>query len=160
MSFGAGGSTGVPSPAQRGSPSIPQNLLSTPPPLPIAPRTTSSSRPISPASSDGQASIIAYNKLYSGTPAATAFCGTATPAVYWSYNTNFNAAGAATTGTIATSPILSGDGTKVAFIENNGGAGAVLHLLKWNAGDGGAISTAINPTTQPRGQPALPPAPA
>jgi hypothetical protein len=96
---------------------------------------------------NGQASIIAYNKLYSGTPAATAFCGTATPAVYWSYNTNFNAAGGATTGTIATSPIISADGTKVAFIENNGGAGAVLHLLKWNAGDGGAINTAINPTT-------------
>ncbi len=96
---------------------------------------------------NGQTSIIAYNKLYSGTPAASSFCGTAAPAVYWSYNTNFNAAGGATTGTIATSPILSGDGTKLAFIENNGGAGAVLHLLKWNAGDGGAINTAINPTT-------------
>jgi hypothetical protein len=95
---------------------------------------------------NGQASIIAYNKLYSGTPALTAFCGTATPAVYWSYNTNFNAAGAATTGTVATSPILSQDGSKVAFIENDGGAGAVLHLLKWKAGDGGAITAAINPT--------------
>ena len=95
---------------------------------------------------NGQASIIAYNKLYSGTPAASSFCNSAAPAVYWSYNTNFNATGAATTGTIATSPVLSNDGTKVAFIENDGGAGAVLHLLKWNANDGGAINTAINPT--------------
>jgi hypothetical protein len=95
----------------------------------------------------GQASIVAYNKLYSGTPAASSLCGVATPSVYWSYNTNFNAAGTATTGTIATSPILSVDGAKVAFIENNGGAGAVLHILKWNAGDGGAIGTAANPTT-------------
>jgi hypothetical protein len=93
---------------------------------------------------NGQASIIAYNKLYSGT--LTSFCGSLTPAVYWSYNTNFNAAGGATTGTVATSPIISLDGSKVAFIENDGGAGAVLHLLKWSAGDGGAISTAINPT--------------
>ena len=96
---------------------------------------------------NGQASIVAYNKLYSN-PTATGFCAAATgPAVYWSYNTNLNATGGKTTGTIATSPILSTDGTKVAFIENDGGAGAVLHLLKWKAGDGGAIGTAINPTT-------------
>ncbi len=97
--------------------------------------------------SAGQASIVAYNKLYSNT-AGTGFCTAATgPAVYWSYNTNLNATGGKTTGTIATSPILSADGTKVAFIENDGGAGAVLHLLKWKAGDGGAIGSAINPTT-------------
>jgi hypothetical protein len=93
----------------------------------------------------GQASIVAYNRLYSG--ATASFCALATtPLVYWSYNTNFNAAGTATTGTIATSPILSADGKKVAFIENNGGTGAVLHLLRWNAGDGGAISTSVKPT--------------
>ena len=97
--------------------------------------------------SAGQASIVAYNKLYSNS-AGTGFCTAATgPAVYWSYNTNLNATGGKTTGTIATSPILSADGTKVAFIENNGGAGAVLHLLKWKAGDGGAINTALNPST-------------
>src|SRR6202000_2677203 len=82
--------------------------------------------------SGGQASIIAYNKLYSA-PTGTTLCGSTAPGVYWSYNTNFNAAGGKTTGTIATSPIISLDGSKVAFIENDGGAGAVLHLLKWNA---------------------------
>jgi hypothetical protein len=96
--------------------------------------------------SAGQASIVAYNNLYSNTT-STGFCTTAGPSVYWSYNTNLNATGGKTTGTIATSPIISADGTKVAFIENSGGAGAVLHLLKWKAGDGGAIGTAINPTT-------------
>ncbi len=80
--------------------------------------------------------------------AGSGFCNSRhRPAVYWSYNTNLNATGGKTTGTIATSPILSADGTKVAFIENNGGAGAVLHLLKWKAGDGGAINTALNPST-------------
>jgi hypothetical protein len=95
---------------------------------------------------NGQASIIAYNKLYSA-PTGTTFCSSTAPGVYWSYNTNFNATGAKTTGTIATSPIISTDGSKVAFVENDGGSGAVLHLLKWNAGDGGAIGTAANPTT-------------
>jgi hypothetical protein len=103
--------------------------------------------PTNLAGKSTQASIVAYNKLYSNT-AGTGFCTGATgPAVYWSYNTNLNATGGKTTGTVATSPILSVDGTKVAFIENNGGAGAILHLLKWNANDGGAIGTAVNPTT-------------
>lgn len=97
----------------------------------------------------GQASIIAYNNLYKGS--LMAFCGgmTFNPSVYWSYNTNFNNTGAATNGTVATSPVLSADGTKVAFVETrtavNGGA--VLHVLKWHAGDGGAISTAAAPAT-------------
>jgi hypothetical protein len=96
----------------------------------------------------GQASIIAYNQLYSGTGTATPFCGGANPSVYWSYNTNFTPAGVATTGKVETSPVLSLDGSKVAFVETRSAAngGAVLHLLKWHAGDGGAINTAAAPT--------------
>jgi hypothetical protein len=90
----------------------------------------------------GQASVIAYNKLYAG--AGTPFCGVANPAVDWSYNTNFNTAGGATTGTVETSPVLSRDGSKVAFVETMTG-GAILHLLKWHAGDGTAINTAAAP---------------
>jgi hypothetical protein len=95
----------------------------------------------------GQASIIAYNNLYKGS--LMAFCTGLSfePSVYWSYNTNFSNVGTATTGVVATSPVLSADGTKVAFVETrtvpNGGA--ILHLLKWNAGDGGAINTAAAP---------------
>jgi hypothetical protein len=146
-SLGAGGSTGVPVTGTTWYPVYPAkfnfNTASTPDctnDFVVFPTNLT-------GASGGQASIVGYNKLYSNTT-GTGFCAGATgPAVYWSYNTNLNATGGKTTGTIATSPILSADGTKVAFIENNGGAGAVLHLLKWKAGDGGAIGTAINPTT-------------
>jgi hypothetical protein len=94
----------------------------------------------------GQASVIAYNNLYAGT--GTSSCEATNPSVYWSYNTNFDAAGVATTGTVQTSPVLSLDGSKVAFVETRTAAngGAILRLLKWNAGDGGAINSAIAPT--------------
>jgi hypothetical protein len=42
--------------------------------------------------------------------------------------------------------VLSLDGTKLAFVENRAAGGAILHLLKWHAGDGGAINTAAAPT--------------
>jgi hypothetical protein len=90
----------------------------------------------------GQASIIAYNNLYAGT--GSPYCRVTNPSVYWSYNTNFGATGSATTGTVQTSPVLSGDGSKVAFVETES-TGAILHLLKWHAGDGGAIGSAIAP---------------
>ncbi len=68
----------------------------------------------------GQASIVAYNKLYSGAGA----CGTSgVPAVYWAYNTG---------ALIGTSVVLSGDGTQVAFIQAPSITGvASLVLLKW-----------------------------
>jgi hypothetical protein len=93
----------------------------------------------------GQASIIAYNELYNaGTGTPTAFCNVPNPSVYWSYNTNFDSSGVATTGTVDTSPVLSLDGSKVAFVETTTN-GPILHLLKWHAGDGGAINTAAAP---------------
>jgi hypothetical protein len=92
----------------------------------------------------GQASVIAYRNLYAG--AGSSFCGVANPTVYWSYNTNFDNAGAATNGTVQTSPVISSDGTKVAFVETRAAGGAILHLLKWHALDGGAINTAAAPT--------------
>ena len=49
-----------------------------------------------------EANIIAYDNIYSG-------CSGTVPTVYWSYYTG--------TGTAATSTVLSGDGTKVAFLE-------------------------------------------
>lgn len=93
----------------------------------------------------GQASVIAYRNLYSG--AGSSFCGLTNPTVYWAYNTNFNNAGTATNGTVETSPIISMDGSKAAFVETRTAAngGAIVHLLKWNALDGGAINTAAAP---------------
>jgi hypothetical protein len=145
-SLGAGGSTGVPVNGTTWFPVYPAKFSFDTTATPDCTKDFVVF-PTNLAGKSTQASIVAYNKLYSNT-AGTGFCTGATgPAVYWSYNTNLNATGGKTTGTVATSPILSVDGTKVAFIENNGGAGAILHLLKWNANDGGAIGTAVNPTT-------------
>jgi hypothetical protein len=81
--------------------------------------------------------IVAFNNLYSTQGGATGpLCGTTGPSVYWSYFTG--------TGSALTSVVLSGDGTKVAFVENPATGGAVLRLLKWNAADGGTLSA---PTT-------------
>jgi hypothetical protein len=65
----------------------------------------------------GQASIVAFDNLYSG-------CTGIVPTVYWAFNTG---------GQILTSPTISGDGTQVAFVQTNGGI-ADLVLLKWAPG--------------------------
>jgi len=68
---------------------------------------------------DAQASIVAYNNLYTG-------CGGTVPSVYWAYNT-----GAA----VVTSPVFSRDGSQIAFVEKlSSGHGALL-LVKWQASD-------------------------
>jgi hypothetical protein len=76
----------------------------------------------------GQSSVIAFQNLYAGTGGA---CGAA-PTVAWAYNTN---AAGDTTGVVDGSPVLSADGTKVAFVESDAG-GSVLHLLEYALGDG------------------------
>ncbi|HLZ43787.1 MAG TPA: hypothetical protein VKQ11_22670 [Candidatus Sulfotelmatobacter sp.] len=92
--------------------------------------------------STSQASIIAYDNLYSG---CSAF-GTV-PSVYWAYNTTIPPS---THGTVKTSPITSLDGSQVAFVQTDGTNGYVI-LLKWKAGNGTltspippAIKTAAN----------------
>ncbi len=67
------------------------------------------------AGSGTQASIIAYDNLYSG-------CTGTVPSVYWQYNTG---------GVIITSVVLSLDGKQVAFVHSAAG-GASLVLLKWS----------------------------
>jgi len=69
------------------------------------------------AGSAGQASIVAYDNLYSG-------CSGTVPSVYWAYDTNG--------GAIVTSVVLSQDGSQVAFAETTGTA-ASLVVLKWTA---------------------------
>jgi hypothetical protein len=71
--------------------------------------------------SGSQASVIAYNNLYSG-------C-TGSPSVYWAYNTNG--------GQVLTSPAISLDGTQVAFVQTSGGVGSLV-LLKFAASGGSA----------------------
>lgn len=64
--------------------------------------------------------IVAYTNLYSGCTSTGAI-----PSIYWSYNTGNGFA-------VSTSPVLSLDGTQVAFIQSNG-TSAELVLLKWAA---------------------------
>jgi hypothetical protein len=75
-----------------------------------------------------QASLIAYNNLYSG-------CGGTVPSVYWAYNTG---------GQILTSPVLSLDGTQLAFAQSVGGAGSLV-LLKWAALAGETVASPAAP---------------
>ncbi|HXW14272.1 MAG TPA: hypothetical protein VEN79_07160, partial [Terriglobia bacterium] len=80
------------------------------------------------AGSSSQASIIAYDNLYSGLCSGA---GTV-PQTYWAYNTG---------GTIETAVAQSLDGTQLAFVHS--ASTSSLVLLKWAAGKG----TASSPTT-------------
>src|SRR6266481_4743988 len=66
--------------------------------------------------SSTQASIVAFDNLYSG-------CTGTVPTTYWAYNTG---------GTVLTSTILSLDGSQLAFVQSSAGH-AQLVLLKWQA---------------------------
>jgi hypothetical protein len=78
-----------------------------------------------------QASIVAFNNLYSG-------CGGTVPSVNWAYNT----AG----GRIQTSPILSRDGTQLAFVQSDVVGNGHLVLLKWLASAVESVSSPGSPT--------------
>lgn len=72
----------------------------------------------------GQANLVAFSNLYSGN---NGLCPGLQPNFLFSYNTSTVA-----NGRILTSPVLSLDGTKVAFVETNTTAGAktsIFHVL-------------------------------
>jgi hypothetical protein len=73
-----------------------------------------------------QANIVGLNQLYSGTT-PTPFCtGKTFPTFTFSY--------ASGTGAVPTSPVLSLDGTKIAYVENAAVSGLVLHVLTIGSG--------------------------
>ncbi len=76
-----------------------------------------------------QASVVAYNNIYSG-------CTAPVPAVYWAYNTNG--------GAITTSPVFSQDGSQVAFVKTNGAGDGVLVLLKWAASNSESVGSPMS----------------
>ncbi len=76
-----------------------------------------------------QANIVAFDNLYSG-------CGVGVPTLYWAYNT---------AGQVLTSPVLSLDGTQVAFVQTDIGQVGTLVLLKWAAASG-TIGSPATPT--------------
>jgi hypothetical protein len=85
----------------------------------------------------GQANLVGFNNLYAGTPAG--LCSGTGPNVLFGYNVT-----TVVGGRIVTSPMLSLDGKKIAFVESTG-TSAIFHVLTWTAGQGG-IATAVVPT--------------
>lgn len=83
----------------------------------------------------GRPNLVAFNNLYAG---AGGLCG-AVPGVLFAYNIT-----TVTGGKIVTSPILSADGKKIAFVESIG-TSAVFHVLTWTAGQG-TLAAAAAPT--------------
>ena len=83
-----------------------------------------------------QANIIAFNKLYSG--AGPGICGATNPAVMFAYNIS-----TVTAGRILTSPALSLNGKKIAFVESGNVGGttrSIFHVLTWATGPGNGTS--------------------
>ena len=100
--------------------------------------------PVNATGGAAQPNIVAFKNLYSGTTGGNGICNR-TPTindngvsatVLWSYNVHAIAAGAA----VPTSPALSLDGTKVAFVESAAGNPAHFHVLAWKSGDGQAAN--------------------
>ena len=102
--------------------------------------------PVNVAGGAGQPNIVGFNNLYSGTAGGTGICNApangrttgvnddgVSATTIWSYNVTAGG------GVVATSPALSIDGTKVAFVETGGGV-AHFHVLAPNNGDGVAAN--------------------
>lgn len=85
--------------------------------------------------SGNQASVVAYDNIYKG-------CTGTVPSVYWAYNTG---------GLILTSPIMSLDGTQVAFVQTSNAQTASLVLLKWQASTTETVSSPGVPALEPTG---------
>jgi len=79
------------------------------------------------ASTNRQANLVGITNLYSGT-SPTGLCGT-TPTVNWAYR------GSTSGGSILTSPAISLDGNRIAYVES-GTAATIFHVLTWNTGEG------------------------
>ncbi len=77
-----------------------------------------------------QATILAFTNLYTNTCSSV-------PTVNWAFNTG-------TGSTVLTSPVLSLDGTQIAFVQNSSAGVASLVVLKWSA-----IGTLTSPDTLP-----------
>lgn len=86
----------------------------------------------------GQANLVGVTNLYSGTGG---FC-TSGPTVNWAYN------GSTAGGKVLTSPTISLDGTKIAYVESASGS-SVFHVLTWFAGQGTSATASAGPAVPP-----------
>jgi hypothetical protein len=92
------------------------------------------------------ANLVAFNNLYVNS-AGTGYCPGKAPSVLFAYNVTTQAGGKMTT-----SPVISVDGTKIAFVESvpaGGTAGApaaaIFHVITWSAT--GTLKAPAIPTT-------------
>jgi hypothetical protein len=108
---------------------------------------------INVAGSISQANVVGFNNLYTGPTGGT--CSGTGPNTYWAYNSQNNSTGTAAAVSVLTSPVLSLDGTKVAYADNGTGSGGSkpqFHVLAWQANNGGTVTapkTATVVTTAP-----------
>lgn len=84
----------------------------------------------------GQANLVGVNNLYSG--ANPRLCA-ANPTINWAYN------GSTAGGSVLTSPVLSLDGKRIAYVESTAGS-TIFHVLTWKAGQGTSATAAATPT--------------
>ena len=88
------------------------------------------------AGSGSQATIVAFDNLYTTTCVGG-------PTTYWAYNTGSG-------GAVVTSPVLSGDGSQVAFVQNASATTANLVIVRWSATTTpGTLSGAVTPPAGP-----------
>ncbi len=87
--------------------------------------------PTGQAGATSAATIVAFNQLYSS-------C-TGSPSVYWAYNTGAG-------DSVSTSPIISLDGSQIAFIQSSG-TSASLVVLKWKQSTTASITAPVTLTS-------------
>jgi hypothetical protein len=115
--------------------------------------------PINTTPTTTQPNLIGFYMLYSGT-GPTGICNSrptigTIPALSGGSDTvsspvvDFNYSVRAISGAVATSPTLSLDGTKIAFVESTNSA-AHFHVLAWKTGDGWSTSSGLLGTSQNR----------
>jgi hypothetical protein len=111
--------------------------------------------PVNATGGAAQPNIVGLNNLYSGTAGSIGICNApangrtsgvnddgVSATTIFSYN--ITAAG----GQVPTSPALSLDGKKIAFVESGAGTTAHLHVLAWKSGDG--VAANLQTVTSPK----------
>jgi len=89
--------------------------------------------PANPASG-GQANIVGFNNLYSGTSTPTPYCGMSGPTVMFAY--------ASGSGQVPASVVLSQNGSQIAYVENRIGSSYFHVLTLGTTGTNGTSPTA------------------
>jgi hypothetical protein len=92
----------------------------------------------------GKANLVAFNNLYANGSESGPCAPVLAPTVLFAYNITT----ATTDGKIVTSPILSEDGTQIAFVEsvNDPSPQSIFHVLTWTAGQG-TLGSPFTPTS-------------